>query len=111
MAEVDLRDIEVEDGVMTITVEPQDLSKAKEAIEQLIPGVEFRVMEDTMLANDTVELKGKTWICSSVSSHCSMMSTMCRTSIITSAISTRKPTVLCRMTEAFSIREPKCMLK
>lgn len=59
MAEVDLRDIEVEDGVMTITVEPQDLSKAKEAIEQLIPGVEFRVMEDTMLANDTVELEGE----------------------------------------------------
>ena len=59
MAEVDLRDIEVEDGVMTITVEPQNLSKAKEAIEQLIPGVEFRVMEDTMLANDTVELEGE----------------------------------------------------
>src|SRR5699024_3020713 len=59
MSEVDLRDIEVEDGVMTITVEPQDLSKAKEAIEQLIPGVEFRVMEDTMLANDTVELEGE----------------------------------------------------
>ena len=51
-------DDEVEDGVMTITVEPQDLSKAKEAIEQLIPDVEFKVMEDTMLANDTVELSG-----------------------------------------------------
>lgn len=58
MAEVDLKDVEVEDGVMTITVEPQDLSKAKEAIEQLIPDVEFKVMEDTMLANDTVELSG-----------------------------------------------------
>ena len=33
MAEVDLKDVEVEDGVMTITVEPQDLSKAKEAID------------------------------------------------------------------------------
>ena len=32
MAEVDLKDIEVEDGQMTITVDPTDLTKAKEAI-------------------------------------------------------------------------------
>ena len=59
MAEVDLKDIEVEDGVMTITVEPSDLSKTKEAVEQLIPDVEFKVMEDTMLPNDYVELEGE----------------------------------------------------
>ena len=59
MAEVDLKDIEVEDGVMTITVEPSDLSKTEEAVEQLIPDVEFKVMEDTMLPNDYVELEGE----------------------------------------------------
>lgn len=59
MAEVDLKDIEVEEGTMTITVEPQDLSKAKAAIEKLIPDVQFAVMEDTMLPNDYVELEGE----------------------------------------------------
>ena len=59
MADVDLKDVEVEDGMMTITVDPADLSKAKEAIEELIPGVEFKAMEDTMLPNDYVELEGE----------------------------------------------------
>lgn len=59
MAEVELKDIEVEEGTMTITVEPTDLSKAQEAIEGLIPEVEFDVMEDTMLANEYVTLEGE----------------------------------------------------
>ena len=44
---------------MTITVEPTDLNKAKTAIEELIPDVTFDVMEDTMLANEYVELSGR----------------------------------------------------
>lgn len=59
MVEVELKDIEVEDGTMTITVEPTDLNKAKTAIEELIPDVTFDVMEDTMLANEYVELQGE----------------------------------------------------
>ena len=59
MAEVDLKDIEVEDGQMTITVEPTDLNKAKEAIEGIIEGVNFDILEDTMLANEYVELQGE----------------------------------------------------
>ena len=58
MAEVELKDIEVEDGMMTITVEPTDLHKAKTAIEELIPDVNFDVMEDTMLPNEYVTLEG-----------------------------------------------------
>lgn len=58
MAEVDLKDIEVEDGQMTITVEPTDLTKAKEAIEEAVEGVTFDILEDTMLANEYVELQG-----------------------------------------------------
>ena len=37
MGEVDLKDIEVDEDMMTITVEPTDLNKAKDAIEELIP--------------------------------------------------------------------------
>ena len=59
MAEVDLKDIEVEDGQMTITVDPTDLTKAKEAIEEAIEGVNFDILEDTMLANEYVELHGE----------------------------------------------------
>ncbi len=58
MADVDLKDVEVEDGQMTITVEPTDLNKAKDAIEELIPEVTFDILEDTMLANEYVELHG-----------------------------------------------------
>ena len=59
MAEVELKDIECEDGQMTITVEPQDLNKAKEAIEELIGEVSFDVLELTMLPNEYVELAGE----------------------------------------------------
>lgn len=58
MADVDLKDVEVEDGQMTITVDPTDLNKAKDAIEELIPDVTFDILEDTMLANEYVELQG-----------------------------------------------------
>ena len=59
MAEVDLKDIEVEDGQMTITVEPTELNKAQDAIEELIPEVTFDILEDTMLPNEYVELQGE----------------------------------------------------
>ena len=44
---------------MTITVDPTDLTKAKEAIEEAIEGVNFDILEDTMLANEYVELHGE----------------------------------------------------
>ena len=59
MAEVDLKDIETEEGQMTITVEPSDLNKAKEAIEAMIPDVSFDALELTMLPNEYVELEGE----------------------------------------------------
>lgn len=58
-ADVDLKDIEIEDGMMTITVETTDLNKAKEAIEALIPDVKFEMLEPTMIANEYVELEGE----------------------------------------------------
>ncbi|MEG0526428.1 YebC/PmpR family DNA-binding transcriptional regulator [Amedibacillus sp. YH-ame10] len=59
MGEVELKDIEVDGEDMTITVEPTDLNKAKEAVEGLIPGVEFEVMEDTMIPNEYITLEGE----------------------------------------------------
>ena len=44
---------------MTITVEPTDLNKAKDAIEELIPDVEFDVLETTMLPNEYITLEGE----------------------------------------------------
>lgn len=58
-AEVDLRDLEVEDGYMTITVDPTQLDEAKEAIDQLIPDVKYEVLERKMVPNDEVELEGE----------------------------------------------------
>lgn len=59
MGEVELKDIEVDGEDMTITVEPTDLNKTKEAVEGLIPGVEFEVMEDTMIPNEYIKLEGE----------------------------------------------------
>lgn len=54
--DIDLRDTEVEDGYMTVTVDPTQLDEAKEAIDKLIPDVKYEVLERRMVPNDTVEL-------------------------------------------------------
>lgn len=58
-AEIDLKEIEVEDGYMTITVEPTQLEDAKTVIEGLVPDVTFEVFENKMVANETVSLEGE----------------------------------------------------
>ncbi|MBB5183291.1 YebC/PmpR family DNA-binding transcriptional regulator [Catenisphaera adipataccumulans] len=58
-ADIDLHDIEVEEGYMTITVDPTQLDDAKKVIEKLIPDVKFEVFEDKMVANDMVNLQGE----------------------------------------------------
>ncbi len=60
MAEVDVKEISVADGEhMEITVAPQDLYKAKEAIDEMIPDVNYEVLEQTMIPNDYVTLEGE----------------------------------------------------
>ncbi|GJM57816.1 YebC/PmpR family DNA-binding transcriptional regulator [uncultured Dubosiella sp.] len=56
---VDLNDIEIEDGYMTISVDPNQLDDAKTIVEGLIPDVKFIVLEDKMVPNETVELQGE----------------------------------------------------
>ncbi len=55
-AEVDVLDIAVDEDEMTVKTSFQDFGKAQEAIEKLIPNVEFDTCETTMLPNEWVEL-------------------------------------------------------
>ena len=60
MADVDVKELEVEDGKMTVTVEPTDLYKAKDAIDELIGDeVKYDVLEPRMLPHEYVELEGE----------------------------------------------------
>ncbi len=44
---------------MQILVEPSDLYKAKEAIDELIPGVTYDTLELAMLPNEYCRLEGE----------------------------------------------------
>ncbi len=59
MAEVDVNDIESEDGNVTIYVDPKDLYNAKDALEASKGEIKFDVLEIQMLPNDTVSLEGE----------------------------------------------------
>ena len=56
-AEVDVNDIEVEEGEMTVYVAPGDLHKAQEAIDNLIPDCEYSVCAIKMLPQEYVKLE------------------------------------------------------
>lgn len=57
--DVDVQDIEVEEGTMTVYVAPTSLYAAKIAIEALIPTVEFEVLENTMIPQERVTVEGE----------------------------------------------------
>ena len=59
MNEVDAKEIEVEDGNVSIYGEPSDLYKIKEAITSYKANAEFLIDEVTMLSNETVTLEGE----------------------------------------------------
>lgn len=59
MGDVDVKEIEVQDGLMSITTSAHDLYKAKEEIEKLIENVTFEGLELTMLPNEYVTLEGQ----------------------------------------------------
>lgn len=52
-------DFEMEDGMLTISVNPSDENKMKDAIESVIPGVEFEFDEVGMFAKDKITLEGE----------------------------------------------------
>ena len=57
--DVDVQDLEVEEGSMTVYVTPTSLYAAKTAIESLIPDVQFDVMENTMIPHERVVVEGE----------------------------------------------------
>lgn len=57
--DIDLRDIEVEDGYMTITTDPTQVDDAKTVVDNLIPDVKYEVLEARMVPNEEVELEGE----------------------------------------------------
>ena len=58
--DVEVNDIEVEDGSMTVYVAPNDLHKAQDSIEKLIPNVEFSVCAIKMLPQEYTKLDNPT---------------------------------------------------
>jgi len=54
--DVDVKEIEKEEDKISLLVEPTDLYKAKEAIETLVPDIEFDQLETTYLPQIEVEL-------------------------------------------------------
>ena len=56
-ADVDVNDLEVEDGEMTVYVAPTDLHKAQDAIEKLIPDCEFSVCAIKMLPQEYTKIE------------------------------------------------------
>ena len=58
MAEVDVKDIESEEGTVTVYVNPTDLYNAKDALEASKGEIKFDVLEISMLPNDYVTLDG-----------------------------------------------------
>lgn len=59
MADVDVRDVKAEDGEMRILVAPNDLYKAKDAIDELHADTKFDTLEIQMLPNETVTLSAE----------------------------------------------------
>ena len=55
-ADVDVNDIEVEEGIMTVYVAPKDLAKAQEAIDSLIPECNYQECSIKMLPQEYCRL-------------------------------------------------------
>ncbi len=57
--DIDLIDLSVEDGYMTILVDPTQLDDAKDVVDKLIPDVKYEVLEAKMVPDEEVSLEGE----------------------------------------------------
>lgn len=57
MADVDVKDIEVLEDMMTVYVEPNDFHKTQVAIEELIANVEFELCEIKLIPGEYVKIE------------------------------------------------------
>jgi len=58
-ADCDVKDIECEEEMMTVYVEPTELYKAKDVIESVVTGCQFSLLEISYLPNEYTELAGE----------------------------------------------------
>ena len=58
-AGIEIVDIESEDGVITLSLNPSDANKAKDELEKLIPGIDYEIDEVGMYAKETITLEGE----------------------------------------------------
>lgn len=58
-ADVEVTELEIEDGMMSVYVLSTDFAKAQNAIEELLPEVNFEVCEITTFAQEMVELNAE----------------------------------------------------
>lgn len=59
MADVELLELELNGEDMQVSVSPTDLYKAKEALEEQYPGLEFDVIENTYIPTDSAKVSGE----------------------------------------------------
>jgi len=57
--DVDVSDLSLDEGIITISVAPNDLYKAKGAVESIIPDVHFDVLENTMVPQSYISVEGE----------------------------------------------------
>jgi len=58
-ADVDLQDIETDQGLTVIYGDPQDLFRIKDAISKALPKVDFAVEEIAMVPRETIDIAGE----------------------------------------------------
>src|SRR5574344_49171 len=56
---IEILDIESDNGEITITSDPKDISKVKDVLEELIPNIEYTYDEIGMFAKEEVTLSGE----------------------------------------------------
>jgi YebC/PmpR family DNA-binding regulatory protein len=56
---IEIKDIETNDGEITITADPRDISKVKDVLEKLIPNIDYTYDEVGMYAKDEIKLSGE----------------------------------------------------
>lgn len=57
--EIDIIDFESEEGILTISVSPNNQHKLKDALEKLVPTIDYLVDETGYYAKDKIELQGE----------------------------------------------------
>ncbi len=58
-AGIEIIDIENEDGIITISLNPGDANKAKDELDKIIPNIDYEIDEVGMYAKEMIDLEGE----------------------------------------------------